>query len=357
LSASTAARRDGAKATRLAVHGPHAAGKLVVVISALNEAASIGSVVSAIPRRVPRVDSVEVIVVDDGSTDGTAQVALTAGADRVERHTGTRGLVAAFRTGAAAALDAGADVIVHLDGDGQHDPAYVPLVVAPITRGQADVVVGARPLGRTTSIAAVRRHGNRLGSWVLKRMLKVPISDATSGYRAFSRDALMRMNVVSEYTYTLETLIRAARTRLTVHEIAVPALPRAHGESRVTRSIARYVGHTGGQAFRILLHSNPLTLFIRVSLVFLLLSGAFSVWFLVAYQAGGLHLPILLGSLLTLVVSVGLFVSGLIADGVNTNLRLLEDALYRLRRIEHDLAAESATGDEIAPPLAAASRR
>jgi glycosyltransferase involved in cell wall biosynthesis len=331
--------------------------KLVVVVSALNEAATIGSVVAGIPRRISNVSRVEVVVVDDGSTDATGAVALAAGADRIERHTGNRGLVAAFRTGVAAALDAGADVVVHLDGDGQHDPAYIPRLVAPVLCDEADVVVGVRPLAEARELSFVRRYGNRLGSWLLQRIIKTPISDVTSGYRAFSRASLMRLNVISEYTYTLETLIRAARMRLTVREVAVPSLPREHGDSRMTRSVARYVGHTGGQAFRTLLHSNPLTLFGRASLALLMMSGVFSTWFLLAYQNGGMHLPVLLASLLTFVLSVGLFISGLIADGVNTNHRLLEDALARLKRLEHDAAASRREAADEPPALATTARR
>jgi glycosyltransferase involved in cell wall biosynthesis len=188
-------------------------------------------------------------------------VALAAGADHVERHRSNRGLVASFRNGMHFALASGADMIVHLDGDGQHDPSYIPRLVAPILLGEADVVVGVRPLCDATEISPVRRRGNQIGSWVFRSVMKMPISDATSGYRAFSRDALLRLNVISEYTHTLETLIRSARMRLAVAEVVIPALPRAHGESRMTRSVTRYVGHAGGQAFRTMLHTNPLSVF------------------------------------------------------------------------------------------------
>jgi hypothetical protein len=167
--------------------------------------------------------------------------------------------------------------------------------------------------------------------------MKMPISDATSGYRAFSREALLRLNVISEFTYTLETLIRSARMRLAVAEVVVPALPRTTGESRMTRSVIRYVGHAGGQAFRTMLHTNPLTVFGRAALFMLALSVLLTGWFLIGYQSGGMHLPALLAAVLTFVLSVALFISGLIADGVSTSHRLLEDLLYRTRRLEHDV--------------------
>jgi glycosyltransferase involved in cell wall biosynthesis len=314
---------------------------VAVVIPALDEASTIGAVVASVPRRIPGVRRVSVLVVDDGSSDGTAVIARTAGADHVERHRTNRGLVAAFKTGMNAALATGADVVVHLDGDGQHDPRYIPRLVAPILLGEADVVLGVRPLADATGLSPVRRRGNQLGSWVARRVLKMPISDATSGYRAFSREAVLRLTVISGFTYTLETLIRAARMRLAVTEVTVPALPRTEGESRMTRSVARYVGHAGGQAFRTVLHTNPLTAFGRASLVMLAISIFLSVWFLLGYQSGGMHLPSLLAAVLTFVLAIGLFVSGLIADGVSTSHRLLEELLYHTKRIEHDLWAAS----------------
>ena len=253
---------------------------LAVVVPALNEAETIGAVVAAVPRHIPKVRAVEVIVVDDGSSDATMAVALTAGANHVERHRRNRGLVSAFRTGMRKALAVVADVVVHLDGDGQHDPGHIPRLIAPILLGEADVVVGVRPLAEATEISSARRRGNQVGSWVFRRLTRLPISDATSGYRAFSREALLRLNVMSEFTYTLETLIKAARARLAVTEVVVPALPRRSGESRMTRSLLRYVGHAGGQAFRTLLYTNPLTMFGRAALAMFALSAVLTIWFL-----------------------------------------------------------------------------
>ena len=332
------------------MHG-HDGCTLAVVIPALDEAATIGEVVAAVPRRIPRVRDVVVIVVDDGSTDGTADVALAAGADHVERHRRNRGLVGAFRTGVHAALAAGADIVVHLDGDGQHDPVHLPRLVAPILSGDADIVVGVRPLGEASEISTIRRRGNQVGSWVFRRLTKLSVSDMTSGYRAFSREALLRVNVTSEFTYTIETLIRSARMRLAVTEVVVPARPRTSGESRMTRSVIRYVGHTGGQACRTMLHNNPLTVFGRAALVMLVLSAASTGWFLLGYRDGGMHLPALLAAVMTFVLAVGLVVSGLIADGVSTSHRLLEEVLYHARRLEHDVLAARGPALDLEPRL------
>jgi glycosyltransferase involved in cell wall biosynthesis len=311
-------------------------GKLVVVvIPALNEQETIGAVVRAIPRELPGVSRVDVVIVDDGSSDETGARARAAGADEVIRHARNRGLAAAFTHGVSAALARGADVVVHLDADGQHDPRFMPAVVAPILAGDAEVVIGARPFAEAHSMGAVRRQGNRLGSWLLRRAVHVSVSDFTSGYRAFSREALLAINVVSDYTYTLETLIQAARKRLAVAEVTVPVVSRAVGESRMTRSVVRYVQRAGMQAMRTMLHENPLAIFGRGSLVMLLVAAVATAQFVWGYNRDhGLHLPALLAALLATILAVGLFLSGLIADGINSSRRLGEDALYRIKRLE-----------------------
>jgi len=316
--------------------------KLGVVIPALNEEETIGTVVSAVPRLIIGCRDIEVIVVDDGSTDATNERAVDAGADRVITHSRNRGLVASFNHGVGLALARGCDIVVHLDADGQHDPTLIPSLVAPILAGHADIVVGVRPLTARHAGTPARRYGNRLASWLFRQTFKVQVQDVTSGFRAFSREALLELNVVGDYTYTLDSLIQAARKRLAVAEVEIPALRREVGESRMTHSIRRYVSTTGTQAMRTTLHSAPLTVFGRAALVMLLAALAFTCWFLVAYSSGGMHLPALLASLISFGMSAALFLSGLIADGVNTNRRLLEDALYRIKGLEAGLGTQSA---------------
>jgi glycosyltransferase involved in cell wall biosynthesis len=308
--------------------------KLAVVIPALDEEGTVGAVVAGVPRRILGVGEVEVIVVDDGSTDATGEVAVRAGADRVVAHRRNRGLVACFNHGIALALARGADVVVHLDADGQHDPAFIPQLIGPVLSGDADIVVGVRPLHEPEAGGFVRRHGNRFAAWLFRRAFKVAVRDVTSGYRAFSREALLQLNVVSDYTYTLESLIQAARKRLAVSEVPIPARKRLVGESRVTHSLRRYIGSTGGQALRTTLHTHPLAVFGRLSALLFVGSVCCTIWFLAGYSDGGMHLPALLASVITLVLSVSLFIAGLIADGVNSNRKLLEDALYRIKRLE-----------------------
>ena len=311
--------------------------KVVVIVPALDEAASIGSVVSSVPRAIAGVGSVEVVVLDDGSSDGTAAIAMAAGADGIVRHAQRRGLVHTFKDGVQEALRRGASIVVSLDGDGQHDPTQIPRLIAPLLEGRADISLGIRPLADTREgISPVRRYGNIAGSRVASAVLGVELADATSGYRAFTRESLLRLNVVSRYTYTLETLVEAARKHLTIVEVEVPVLPRLHGESRMTNSITRYIRRTGGQAAMSVIRENLVSILFRLALVSGVTAIAFTALFLVGYHADGAgrHLPSLLASVLASIAVMGLFVSALLASGIEASRRLVEDALYHIRCVE-----------------------
>ena len=277
--------------------------KLAVVIPALNEAENVGAVVAAVPRRIPHVGEVEVIVVDDGSTDGTAVVALAAGADRVERHRRTAAssppsdrmdaALARARTSSSTSTATASTI-----------RRYIPRLVAPILSARRTSSSGCgrsprRPRSRPCAAAATR---SARGS--SRRLMKMPISDATSGYRAFSREALLRLNVISEYTYTLETLIRR---RVCVWPCPRSSSRRSAHQRRVADDalLARYIGHTGGQAFRTMLHANPLTFFGRAALAMLGALGGADRLVPLRLQSGGMHLPALLAALLTFVLAVG----------------------------------------------------
>jgi hypothetical protein len=308
--------------------------RLVVVIPAFNEQESIGAVVAAIPRRLDGIALVEVGIVNDGSKDETVARALAAGADFITSTPTNRGLAAAFNRGATVALGRGADIVVTLDADGQHDPAAMASLVAPLVAGDADVTVAARPLRDSSQGTPVRRLGNRFGSLVARRVMGVPLTDVTSGYRAFTRDALMQIHVTSGFTYTLETLVQAASKGLRMVEVTSPARKRAFGQSRVTRSIIGYVTNTGGQALRTTIHTNPLRFFGQLAAICAVGAVLACAWFLSAYGSGGMHLPSLLASVLLTLMAVGLVTCGVLADAVCANRRLLEDTLHRIKQIE-----------------------
>ena len=322
-----ATRRD---VERQPVLGRH----MVVVIPAFNEQESIASVIESIPRQLNGIALVEVGVINDGSKDETVARALAAGADFITSTPTNRGLAAAFNRGATVALARGADIIVTLDADGQHDPEAMASLVAPLVAGDADVAVAARPLRDVSQGTLVRRFGNRFGSFVARRVMKVPLTDVTSGYRAFTRDALMQIHVTAGFTYTLETLVQAASKGLRMVEVISPARRRAFGKSRVTRSIIGYVTNTGGQALRTTIHTNPLRFFGQLAALCAVGACACCGWFISAYGAGGLHLPSLLASVLLALMAIGLVTCGVLADAICANRRLLEDSLHRIKQIE-----------------------
>ena len=312
--------------------------RLAVVIPALNEEATVGEVVAAVPRQIPGVGTVDVIVVDDGSRDRTQQRAVAAGVDAICVHPRSRGLVEAFKSGTHEALRRGAAIVVNLDADGQHDPGFIPRLIAPILGGEADIALGVRPLAVAEDMTPIRRRGNQVGSWVAGRALGLTLTDATSGYRAFSREALLRLNILSEFTYTLDTIIDASRQRLSVAEVPVRAHPRVAGESRMTHSVSKYIRRTGSQAAMGLIRRRLPATFAWLTLLSTLAALAMTGLFLLRYQDGGAgrHLPALLASVVLWVVTVGLFVSSMLAAGIDTSRRLLEDALYSVRRLELD---------------------
>ena len=317
---------------------PLALPKVAVIIPALDEEETVGQVIASVPRYIPGIGAVIVILVDDGSSDGTQARAIAAGVDAICAHSKPRGLVEAFKAGVHEALRRGASIVVSLDADGQHDPEYIPLLVAPILAGEVDIVLGVRPLADAgDEMTTMRRHGNRVGSWVAGRALGLSLSDATSGYRAFSRDALLRLNVLSDFTYTLDTIIDASRKHLSVAEVSVPVRRRAVGESRMTRSLVGYIRRTGAQAATSLIQRRRPLVFGRLTSVGAILAVFLTGLYLWRYQGGGVgrHMPALLASLVAWMITVGLFVCTMLAAGIDTSRRLLEDALYAIRRLEH----------------------
>jgi glycosyltransferase involved in cell wall biosynthesis len=299
--------------------------KLVVQIPAWNEVESLPAAIRALPRKVEGFSQVAVLVVDDGSTDGTAEAARAAGADRVLCFPTHFGLAAAFSAGLSEALAMGADVVVNFDADLQYDPADLPALLAPIVEGRADMVVGDRGPGRLAHFSPAKRLLQRFGSWVVRQASGLDVADATSGFRAMTRDAARRVNVFSKMTYTLETLIQAGSKGLRV--LSVPVAARAvERKSRLLTSATRYVLVQGANVLRITALYKPLKIFSAVAALFVLAGLVLGVRFLVFFLSGDRagHVQSLILAAVLLVIGAQTFLIALLADLVAINRTLLE---------------------------------
>jgi len=305
--------------------------KLVIQIPAYNEEATIGKAIAALPRRVPGFEAVEILVVDDGSTDSTADLAKQAGADRVDRQTTNRGLAETFSNGLKAALAMGADVIVNFDADLQYEPADVPALTAPILEGRADLTIGDRGPGELAHFSSGKRLLQRAGSWVVRQASGVDVTDAASGFRALSRDAARRIQVFSKLTYTLETLIQAGYKGLRVVSVPVRAHPPVR-PSRLFTSTTKYVLLQGANVLRITALYKPLKMLSIPAAVFVAAGAALILRFLYFYffspNPGG-HVQSLILAAVLIVVGFQTFLIALLADLVAINRRLLEDLKLR----------------------------
>lgn len=313
--------------------------RLVIQIPCHNEAEHLPETLAAIPRAIPGVARVEVLVVDDGSDDGTAGVALAHGADAVLRLPGRQGLARAFTAGIDGALRSGADIIVNIDGDNQYDGREIPQLVAPILAGQADMVVGDRDPGSLGHFSPLKRLLQRLGSWTMRRLSGTRVADSTSGFRAYSREAALRINVVSDFTYTLETLIQAGKRRLRVADVPITAkhTPR---RSRLAPTMGHYLANAGTAMARAYAMYQPLRVFMAMGAVLMLGGAALGARYVWLGMGPGNIQSLILAAILT-IVGFNALTLGLVADLLAANRKLMEETLYRVRR--GDVAA-GATG-------------
>ena len=305
--------------------------KLIIQIPCLNESETLAIALAELPREVAGFDTVEWLIIDDGSTDNTAEVARQNGVHHVVRHPVNRGLAVGFMSGLEACLRLGADVIVNTDADNQYCGADIPKLTAPVLAHEADIVIGARPIDETEHFSWVKKKLQRLGSWAVRIASKTDVADAPSGFRAISREAAMRLNVFSAYTYTLETIIQAGQSNLRI--ISVPI--RTNGDlrpSRLVKSISSYVRRSLGTILRVFVIYRPLALFVYVGSVFMTIGVIAGIRFVYYYLANGGEGHIQSVILASLCVTLGmlLFMMGLIGELIATNRKLLEKINYRL---------------------------
>ena len=315
--------------------------KLIVQIPCYNEEATLGLTLSQLPRQLPGVDRIEWLIINDGSRDRTVEVARANGVDHIVDLKTNQGLAKAFMVGIEACLAAGADIIVNTDADNQYCAADIPHLIAPILDGNAEIVIGARPIQKISHFSPMKKVLQKSGSFVVRLASQTNIPDAPSGFRAISREAALRLNVFNEYTYTLETIIQAGQKGLAIASVPI----RTNGflrPSRLVKSIPIYVQHSILTIVRSFMTYRPLKFFM------LLGSFPFSLGFLVCCRwlllfVGIIgndptkpRVPSLILAAILILIGVQLWIFGLIADLMGVNRQLLEDIQLRLRRQEYE---------------------
>ena len=320
--------------------------KLVIQIPCYNEEAVLGDTLDALPRQIPGIDVVEVLVIDDGSRDKTTEVARAHGADHVIRFTVNRGLARAFMAGLDYAIRAGADIIVNTDADNQYNADDIPALIAPILSGEAEIVVGERPIAEIAHFSPLKKILQKAGSSVVRLASRTDIADAPSGFRAMTRDAAMRLNVFDSYTYTLETIIQAGRKNMAITSVPV-RVNHATRPSRLVSSIPDYLRRSFFTIVRIFMTYRPFRFFSLIGLVSIVLGLIPSIRFLYYYFSVGSsgHIQSLIFGVLFLGNGFALIIVGLIADLIGINRQLLEELRWRIRNIEYDLAKKHGPGN------------
>jgi glycosyltransferase involved in cell wall biosynthesis len=316
--------------------------KLIIQIPCLNEEATLPAVLSELPRELDGVDEIEWLVIDDGSTDRTVEVARAFGADHIVRLTNNKGLAAAFQAGLDASLKLGADIVVNTDADHQYRAADIPALLEPILAGRADMVVGDRNVKDIEHFSAQKKLLQRLGSWVVRRASGTAIPDTTSGFRAYNREAALQLQVVSNYTYTLESLIQAGRMLVAVEHVPITANEQLR-ESRLADSTWSYVLRNALAVVRAYALYEPLRVFTVAAIVFALLAlGAWTPfladWILNGDRGGHVQ-SLILGGVLAL-ISVQMFGLGVIGDALAGHRVMTQRVFERVRRVELALGVE-----------------
>jgi glycosyltransferase involved in cell wall biosynthesis len=309
--------------------------KLIVQIPCYNEAPTLAETLAALPREIPGIDRIEILIVDDGSNDATAQVARACGAHHIVRFARNLGLAAAFTAGLQECVRQGADIIVNTDADNQYEAKDIPGLIEPLLAGRADIVVGNRQVADLAHFSPMKRRLQMLGSWVIAHASGLETPDATSGFRAMTRDAALRTFVLSSYSYTVETLIQAGASRMTVEYVPVRVKANTR-PSRLMRSVPQYIRKSAVTILRSYTMYRPLRVFLALGVSLIVLGIVPGVRFLYLFAIGQRvgHVQSLILAAILIIVGFHVLLIGLLADLLSCNRKLLEELIYRVRKLE-----------------------
>jgi glycosyltransferase involved in cell wall biosynthesis len=315
--------------------------KLIVQIPCFNEEGTLPETLADLPREISGVDEVEWLVIDDGSSDRTVEVARAGGVSHIVRLTNNKGLAAAFQAGLDACLKLGADIVVNTDADNQYKGADIPKLVAPILAGEADMVIGDRETDQIEHFSPLKKRLQRFGSAVVRRASNTNVPDTTSGFRAYNREAALQMSVVSKFTYTLESIIQAGKQTVAIDHVPIRTNPKTR-ESRLFPSMWAYVRRNSSSIFRIYALYEPLRVFTAAAVVVAIVAAviwARFLWFFFSGEGGGHIQSLILGSTL-FIVAVQFVALGVLGDILAGSRILQQRILERVRRVELHLGVE-----------------
>ena len=311
--------------------------KLIIQIPCLNEADHLAATIADLPKEIAGIDEIEYLIIDDGSTDNTSDAARKLGVHHVVRHTRNKGLATAFRTGLEACLRLGADIIVNTDADNQYQGANIPTLLEPILAGRAELVVGDRGVGSLSNFSFIKRKLQMLGSWVIGKASGLKTPDATSGFRALTRQAALSTVVLSNYSYTLESLIQAGDSKQAVEFVSIGINPQTR-PSRLMKSMSQYIRTSSLAILRAYTLYRPLRVFTLLGVLLIILGlipGVRFLYFLYIGETVG-HIQSLILTAILLLMGFQALLIGLVSDLIGSNRKLLEEIVLRVRRLELD---------------------
>ncbi len=311
--------------------------KLIIQIPCYNEAETLEIALNDLPKKIEGIDEIEYLIINDGSTDKTVEVAMNWGVHHVVSFSGNKGLAKGFMAGIEACLSYGADIIVNTDADNQYCGEDIEKLVRPILNGEADIVVGERPIDEIEHFSWIKKKLQHFGSWVVRKASKTDIPDAPSGFRAFSREAAMHINVVNEYTYTLETIVQAGRNKMAITSVPVRTNPELR-ESRLFHSIGSYVKKSMLTILRALLMYRSLMCLTVLGMIPFLIGFGIGVRFIVFFFTGRAagHVQSLILACTLMIIGFMTLVIGMLADVISANRKIMEDVQYHVRKLTYD---------------------